>query len=368
MEQSESEMPANSRASQPQPGSGTRPTTVAVSPQERWWMRPAVACGAFLVVSAVTLVTGFISKPIGENLLANGLTTVVLLCATWAITQYFYHRRRNLIFKFFGIKPENPTVTIYLSNLLVTQTTALEHIEKGYMGPAISKIEYEAALSLQTAIAAQPMALLSGKLYRTLGRFGFKLSRPSIDVKTSPRNADDAKKPDFGWQDLQISMKQYLLPGTIIVLGSDIYNCVAKWYFDVHLGRCKKANPEDFGYCRFDKQEDGQRVLLRVMRGTERPASYHREVPLTDGAYRFGIEPACVMRFRDDGRTIFLCGGIAEWSTANSVKYLLENWAELHERYHEQDFGVVLKFGLPSSFDERFENLERHLLEDRFVL
>lgn len=104
------------------------------------------------------------------SVLANAIWTIFIFLVI-AIVPFVSYMRRTRILGFFGVNSTRHLVSIFVSNLLIkpSGTIALENTARGYYGPALSKIEYEAALKLEGLLSAKPLAILPETLLEWLG-------------------------------------------------------------------------------------------------------------------------------------------------------------------------------------------------------
>jgi hypothetical protein len=96
------------------------------------------------------------------GILTNFLT-IILGALAGAVALVF---RRKRILRFYGIRRPQDTVRIIISRLDVQAggTAAAIAITKGYVGPAVTQPEYEAAVLLQEQIRPNIFAWLSSEV------------------------------------------------------------------------------------------------------------------------------------------------------------------------------------------------------------
>jgi hypothetical protein len=262
------------------------------------------------------------------NLIADVIWTILLLFMAVLFTQWAYRRRRRDIFSFFGLNRECPSVTIYVSTMYIHErgTTALEEITQGYVGPALSKIEYQTALLLEQKLTERPVAIVPEKIQTWIGGNFFHIGYANVQIEFSPWKG--------GWPAVRDSIGHTLPAGTIIVLGSNIYNSVARWYLE-RLHDSSKCHQ----YLRFSvgesEEENGTKRRERSIVRYDKEHKTRQSLPSQP-------EPALITRLRDEERTVFICAGIRGWATAASGIYLLRNWRDLHTRFSGDDFAVEL--------------------------
>lgn len=217
---------------------------------------------------------------------------------------------RRPLFRFFGLKPNSTQLTVYLSRLEIvpTGTIGIEDIYAGYVGPAINKYEYTAALKVKNLISSRFVSILPFKEW--IGGQFVILADIQPDITEAP------KKAEYGAIKL----------GNMVVIGSSIYNLAMEYY--------SKQKAVTTYY--FDKDSRGNRIV-KSRRGIYRD---HDKIPCGDGK-----ELGIVERVIDKGRVVYICAGIDINETCGSVEYLVNNWEELQKEFgDDKDFAICLVF------------------------
>ena len=234
---------------------------------------------------------------------------------------FFYWRNRKEKLSFFGITQKNPEISLYLSRLEVKRqgTEGLIPIDRGFMGPAIIKIENDAALCVKEELEQKILAVLPKSILVWLGKQNLSLRSLKVPINIGPPKSAES------------SIHEYLNTN-LILLGSKMYNLLSKYYLEDYLPRKSSC------YCYYEKNKEGERIIgVRYRNGIE-------DMPLRGRSH--GREIGFIHRFKDteSGINVFLCIGHGSSATHGSVKYLLENWRDLNKAYGSNDFIICFAF------------------------
>lgn len=244
------------------------------------------------------------------SVIANVITALIF--AVLGISSYLaiFVTERQRLLRFFGVSNTLPRVRFYLSRMEIKPggTVGFEPISKGYGGPSINKIEFEGALLVRNQLRSATLALLPKRLQDWLGQQHVSLIAldPTIDI--SPQDLSNVAFDNM------------------VILGSSIYNLVAKHYLE---------HPSCH-FC-FAKKDNGERVI-KIKAGGLKDV----EIPGRSS----GRDLAILQRINDKehGNTVFLCSGLGASATFGSVRYLAENWKELYRKYKGAEFALCLAF------------------------
>lgn len=270
---------------------------------------------------------------IGNNLMAELIWTAIAIMLAFFVSFYLLSSNRNARFRFFGLTRRHPSACIFVSNVFVQSASALEPVTNGYRGPAISQLEYEAAIQIQKKLTEKPIAVILEPLQNLIDKHICRYRDVEAEIRLSPRPlGNDPFTADL----LERSVASNLVDGANIAIGSQIYNSVTKWYLEHHLPDPTQAYESWFSIARNERSE---RIIARVNN-----TGGNVELPRIIGDGQDSIEPAFVVRIHHRGKTVFLCAGIADWATAASVRYLVSQWKFLHRAMRDRDFGVALAF------------------------
>ncbi len=248
---------------------------------------------------------------VAERVLSDLISALILGLAGGALYLLLYFTERQRLLHFFGVRSSMPRLRIYVSRLQIKPkgTEGFEPLTNGYSGPSITKLEYDGALLVRDLVRSSILGTLPERLSGWLGHHhvGFQTLDATVDV--CPRELGNV---DFG--------------SNLVVLGTGIYNLVAKHYLDHE--RCQFA---------FTKNEQGERVI-RVRQGGLRDVA----IPGRSS----GREIAVLQRINDEqhGSSSFLCAGLGSSATYGCARYLVQHWHELLRRYGDREFAVFLAF------------------------
>jgi hypothetical protein len=155
------------------------------------WARLLAFGLALLSVGLIVFIFGILYcyPSLKPNFFADVLWTLALFAITAGIAAYAYLRNRNILFTFFDIDQHDPLVAIYVSNILIMPkgAWALEQTKEGYAGPAVVKVEYEAALEIQKLLTADKISLVPEQLRDWFDRIYFRNRRLEVNITFSER-------------------------------------------------------------------------------------------------------------------------------------------------------------------------------------
>ncbi|HXL98913.1 MAG TPA: hypothetical protein VN932_03210 [Rhizomicrobium sp.] len=284
---------------------------------------------------------------VADHVVGEIFCALLALLLTALAVLYAFGRNFSARLAFFGIDRRAPTASIFVSNILVRPrgTQALEKLSQGYSGPALSKIEYEAALEIQKLLTARPVVILPEPLQDALRRL--RQREVNVAIRLSPATgiflSADAEQPPAP------PLSGYLTDTCNIIIGSQVYNSLAKWYLEQYLPDPQNHFDRWFAIAKNDQNERIVHYVDRAENSSDELLRGALEAP-GDGVDRL-TEPAFIMRFREAGKTIFLCAGIPGWSTGTCVAYLAKNWKALHKTFGCCDFGIAIRCQLPTNKD-----------------
>jgi hypothetical protein len=255
------------------------------------------------------------SDSILANVAANLITATIVGGIGLIAYAVLFLVERNRLVRFFGIKRQPLSVRLYLSRLQILPggTKGFEDLRDGYVGPSISKIEYDGALLIAKSFSSSLIALMPASVrtwmahrYPRVGTLA-----PSIDV--CPRHLSAVSSG-----------------GTVVALGGAVYNAITQHYL---------KHPQCPFY--FDKRADGQRALWRRhvgLRDFEPPT----EVP----GRALGRELGLVQKLYDSttDTTVFICAGTGSSATFGCAKYLAQHWRSFLRRHGNGAFALCLAF------------------------
>lgn len=258
------------------------------------------------------------------NVIANLIAALILALIGFIVYSFLYWKNRNRILRFFGITSSNPNICIYVSNLNIRPggTSGIENIDKGYIGSAITKLEYDGALLIQHELKGKPLALFSKRLQDWLGQENLELRAIDAPIKISPtKQIASNRNPAFS--------------SNLIILGTGVYNSLSHYYLNDYF---PKHDEIYWFYFYHAKDNKGQRVIGIHQDGLADS--------ITEEGREQRVEPAFIQRFYDVDKkiSVFICAGLGSSSTLGSSRYLIENWRYLQRKFGNEDFGIGLLF------------------------
>lgn len=282
-------------------------------------------------------------KGVFNNLAAEMIWTLIAFFLVALVAIFLLTRNHRTRIAFFGLDRRCPSASIFVSNIMVRQSIAFEPLTAGYRGPAITKVEYEAALRIQAELTKRPLVVVLEPLQNWISRRICRRQDVATQIRLSPRGDDPSSGAEAATPP---PLEGHLTDGSNVSIGSPIYNSIAKWYLEEYLPN--PANGYESWFA-FGRAPSGERTIQRMRHSDVGPIELPRApAPTTPGADR-ALEPAFVMRLKHDGKTIFLCAGIAGWATAQSVHYLAENWSQMHRAMGDAEFAMALMCEPPAS-------------------
>ena len=260
---------------------------------------------------------------ISYSILANFLSALILAILGPAMYAFFYWKNRREKLDFFGISSSKIDTKIYVSRIEIKPNGTEGHIpiDRGFIGPSISKLEYEAGLLIQEELESKTIALLPKKFRDWLGKNSVTLKSLNIPIEITPEDKQEGNIKDY-------------LNTHLFILGSSMYNLLSKYYLEEYLP--KKS--DSYGF--YEKYQDKERII-----GIRFENKYLADIPFKGRSY--GREIGFIHRFKDEdtGMTVFLCVGHGSSATYGSIKYLINKWPELHIKYKDQaEFIIALAF------------------------
>ena len=198
-------------------------------------------------------------------------------------------------------------------------TSAIEYVEKGYSGPAITKLEYDGALLIQNELKSRLLALLPTNLQDWIGQQNIELKTIDVPIKLS------SLQP----------INDQVFNNNLIIIGSGIYNSLSHYYLNEYFQNHSQHYSRYFYH---EKDNQGKRVIGIYQRGINNAPIEGRDQ---------NNEPAFILRIKDldhNNINVFICGGLGSSATYGSVRYLAKNWKRLQEKFQNKEFGIALVF------------------------
>lgn len=272
------------------------------------------------------------------SIFADFIWTLLLAAFGFAIYIFFYWKNRRDKLNFFGISRSKIDAKIYVSRIEIKPNGTEGHIpiDRGFIGPSISKLEYEAGLIIQEELESKTIALLPKKFRDWLGNNSVTLKTLKIPIEITPETKQ------------QENIKDYLNTH-LFILGSSMYNLPSKYYLEQYLP--KKSDM----YCFYENNHDGERIIGIRFINNKGYEDLHFK------GRSQGRELGFIHRFKDKdtGMTVFLCVGHGSSATYGSIRYLINKWPELYLKYKKQEEFIVCL---------AFEGQEPNVINPEFVL
>lgn len=271
---------------------------------------------------------------IWSNILANFLTGIVSIIVGYLLIVVAVLRERRKLFRFFGIRSNNPKLSVYVGRLDVRRTKGNESLRRGYRGPAINKIEYDGAMLVCDTFNSRLIALIPGRIRDLLSKHNVAWQIMNVAVKISPK----------------LGKEHEIVPDNLVLLGTGVYNRASTIYL-----------AESSCWFEFTRNEQGDRALFwkrGLVRGTEIPG---RAVKQELGV----IQRLNIQQPRGASRTVFICAGIGSSATYGSIRYLTQNWHRLEQKYKTNEFAICLAFpGQRADSEEDSQVMSPHILHE----
>lgn len=249
-----------------------------------------------------------------------GLLTNLITVAIGALAGvFFFVFRYKSLLKFYGIRRPQDAIRIVVPRLDVKAggTAAAIPVFKGYAGPAVTQIDYEAAVLLQEQIRPNIFSWLSREVRDWIsGKLVLAAAvNPVIELAPAPADAP--------------SWHQSRVRTSLILIGGPAYNAAAGHYQD-----------QDGAHFAFVRGPDGVRWCARSLRGRT-PGD-----PGIIESRAVGQELGFVQRIirKDTGAYITMCAGTGAGATLASAEWLSRNYRQLHRRCRSGEYGIMLAF------------------------
>lgn len=138
--------------------------------------------------------------------------------------------------------------------------------------------------------------------------------------------------------------------GSMIVIGSDLYNSIARFYADNYYNE-HKSNYRWFPIFESNEDDASRKIVVREEHGQKSDSAKWagKSYPF-EGA---GFDPAFIMRISDRSaskrgnsnewrRSVIFCCGLTDASSAAAVIYLRDKWKQFDIKYGSKDFAVII--------------------------
>jgi hypothetical protein len=278
---------------------------------------------------ASTLLSG-----VGSNLITVAIGALAGL-------GFLLFRRKSLV-RFYGIRRSQDAIRIVVPRLDVKPggTTAAIPVIRGYAGPAVTQIDYEAAVLLQEQIRPNTFSWLS-KEVRDWVSGRLVLAAPVNPViELAPAAADVAS-----WQCSRAST-------SLILIGGPAYNAASGLYQD-----------QKGAHFAFVRGDDGVRWCVKPLLGRT-PGD-----PSLIESRAAGRELGFVQRIirEDTGAYITMCAGTGAGATLATAEWLSRHYRQENRRCRNREYGILLAFAATNDPHRRFSGGFDTTVLDRMV-
>jgi hypothetical protein len=251
------------------------------------------------------------------DLVANLITWVILvLIAGFGLLIHARSRRASL-FRFFGMDPVKPSISAYLTTVVVQPGGAKRvdgDVSQIWEGAAISANSLRDIVIIPSIFNSftDKLPIL---IRRVLSTKRLSFEPITVDFRTSPPQVSE------------------IAPGPILCLTGPGYNLATKYHLET-------------GPSYIDFTRDHQ---FRIKRGgltgnIIMPSG--GKIPAGDGnVERFAHDLALVSRLNDteNHRKVVIAAGTGSNGTRASVEYLVNHWRDLDKKYGSDDFAIILE-------------------------
>ena len=250
-----------------------------------------------------------------NEIIANIVVAILTIIIAFLFFFFVYSRERGQILRFFGFQENRSDLVVYVSRLRVQAGGAhgIVPISTGYVGPAITKIEYDGALRVCGSLRSRYIPLIPRNVQDWFNRRFFSLLSLNPDIRISP--------PEYHGGDVP----------NVVAIGSPVYNAVTSHYMSGTSSWFVLNNRQVSG---------GNERIFQVKRG----GLAGHDIPGRSAGKEIGTLQRIVAEENNVRRTVFICAGTGTSATFGSVRYLMDHWQELHKKYGREDFAVWLEF------------------------
>lgn len=278
---------------------------------------------------------GFV-RDVLANVAAAGVLAVLAgalaLSAAWVA-------RRSRVWQLFGVgtSSRNSVLVIVPSFDIKPQSASgTRPVLTGFVGTAISELEYREALGLAEALRANPAV----RLLQAVGLPERIVYRPVRCRVTASMSASEfaGRGEAAASQEIKDMVRG---ADCVVLVGGPVYNTTT----DVLL----REAPFAFEFFLEDRQGEPVRgVRVRAVHGNTGRELRRRVEPAAGGAGSVSIEYAVVEAVDWEGTRVFLCAGTCAAATAAAVRTVSQGWRQLAGEYGRSGFGLVYELPVTS--------------------
>jgi hypothetical protein len=258
---------------------------------------------------------------IAENLISDVITAAIGVLATYLLLRRANRGLAGLL----GASADRRILIVLPRIQIAPGGTVGEYRRQGYVGPAVARSEFEAAVAARDALA-DPLGRLLARRRSADASGRAKSSGPVEATVMAPARPD----PAAGAAAASLSLGD--LPSefthrSLLLLGGPVYNVFTRLAFE--HSDCQMTPEVSPG------GEWGMRVKSGPQQGqffTGRDTGTPHELGIIQ-AFRLGP---------GDGPTVTVCAGTGDLATFASVDFLLGNWRKIRKHCRDRPYAVLL--------------------------
>jgi hypothetical protein len=252
------------------------------------------------------------------NLVANLITWIFLALIAGIGIIINARPKRAALFRFFGLDPINPSITAYLTTIIVQPSGAKRpdgRLSQIWEGPAISANSLHKISSVPAIFHSTFTDNLPTFVRRLLSTKNLSFDPVKIDFQPSPMSVSE------------------IAPGPLFCLTGPGYNIATKYYLETGASYVEFLPDHQF----------------RVKRGrlTDKIISPSDcKVIAGDGTVeRFAHDLGLVSRLTDyeNDRKVVIAAGTGSNGTRAAIEYVTNHWQKLDKQFQDTDFAIILE-------------------------
>jgi hypothetical protein len=258
---------------------------------------------------------------IAENLLSDVIMAVIGVLVTYLLLMRANRGLAGLL----GAGADRRILIVLPRIQIAPGGTVGEYRRQGYVGPAVARSEFEAAVAARDALA-DPLARLLAPRHSADASGRAKSSGPveaTVMAPSTPDPTGGAAAPRMSLDDLPSDFAHR----SLLLLGGPVYNLLTRVAFE--HSACQMAPELSNG------GEWGMRVKVGPQKGqffTGRDTGTPHELGVIQ-AFRLGP---------GDAPTVTVCAGTGDEATIASVDFLLGNWRKIRKHCQDRPYAVLL--------------------------
>jgi hypothetical protein len=285
------------------------------------------------VVELIRFSYDVLTNMVGDLIFAVGLAVIAIV-----VSNVLWRRALRAFFGITGTGRSAIKVRLSCINVIPGGARATDEIVEGFVGPAMSELEYKYALQLTRVVQRRPIVRVISALME--GTQSTSIDPVLCEIGSSPPHDGETPVDFESDPELANRLQRHLGAGTYVLIGEPMYNLLT--------GYAMSQAPSRFTFVGGRTPDDEQGRTIRVdnvYHATGNPVAEDYERKREDGVY---IEYGILERIADwNGSTVFVCAGTSTASTIAALRELAE-WRDLHGRFDTGpptggSFGVLLE-------------------------